>query len=257
MTKATLSISLRTFSPDDPGGWGHVVARARAAEAAGIDRVVVSDHVVFGEHLEAYGRPELGGIANGRQPTGPDGHWLEPLTSLAVIAGATSDHPARHRSPPRRAASPGGAGQDARRRSTCSPAGGSTSASASVGSARSTRRAASTSASAGRLLDRTLEVCQQLWRQERASYDSADLTFDAIHMMPKPRDAGRRPDLGQRHAQRPRRARASPASAAGGSRGATMPPTSRRRSRRCATRSPRGGGAGRHRGRGDAPGRET
>ena len=36
--------------------------RALAAERAGIDRVTVSDHVVFGENLEAYGNPETGGM---------------------------------------------------------------------------------------------------------------------------------------------------------------------------------------------------
>jgi alkanesulfonate monooxygenase SsuD/methylene tetrahydromethanopterin reductase-like flavin-dependent oxidoreductase (luciferase family) len=38
----------------------------------------------------------------------------------------------------------------------------------------------------GRLLDHTLEVCQTLWRDRRASYSSPELTFDAIHQMPKP-----------------------------------------------------------------------
>ena len=79
-----------TGPPTQPADWRYLVDRAQAAEEAGIDRVVVSDHVVFGEDLEAYGKPELGGIAGGRQPTGPDGCWLEPLTSLAVIAGATT-----------------------------------------------------------------------------------------------------------------------------------------------------------------------
>ena len=50
----------------------------------------MSDHVVFGERLEEYGRPEIGGQAGGKQPTGPDGHWLEPLTTLSVLAGMTS-----------------------------------------------------------------------------------------------------------------------------------------------------------------------
>jgi probable F420-dependent oxidoreductase len=40
----------------------------------------------------------------------------------------------------------------------------------------------------GRLLDQTLEVCQTLWREQRASYSSPDLSFGAIHMMPKPLD---------------------------------------------------------------------
>ena len=30
---------------------------ARAMDAAGVDRVVVSDHLVFGENLDAYGDP--------------------------------------------------------------------------------------------------------------------------------------------------------------------------------------------------------
>ena len=85
-----LSLYLTTYSAQDPDGWQHVLDRARAAEAAGFDRLVVPDHVVFGERLEEYARPEVGGAAGGQQPTGPDGYWLEPLTVLAVVAGITS-----------------------------------------------------------------------------------------------------------------------------------------------------------------------
>ena len=42
----------------------------------------------------------------------------------------------------------------------------------------------------GRWLDHTLEVCQALWTQQRASYDSAELSFEGIHQMPKPVQAG-------------------------------------------------------------------
>ena len=85
-----LSIMLRTYAPEDPGTWQPVLDTARAADAAGVDRVLVSDHVVFGENMEAYGRPETGGVQGGKQPTGPDGHWLEPLTALSVLCGMTS-----------------------------------------------------------------------------------------------------------------------------------------------------------------------
>src|SRR5436309_14125321 len=85
-----LSIMLTTFAASEPGGWQRMLDRARAADEAGVDRLFVSDHVAFGEHLEAYARPELGGWEGGRQPTGPDGHWLEPLTVLSVVAGVTS-----------------------------------------------------------------------------------------------------------------------------------------------------------------------
>src|SRR5438132_1798441 len=66
-----LSIMLTTFARSDPGGWEPMLERARAADEAGIDRLFVSDHVVFGENLEAYARPEIGGQEGGRQPTGP------------------------------------------------------------------------------------------------------------------------------------------------------------------------------------------
>ena len=63
-----ISIQLGNFAADDPGGWEHLLDRAVAADTAGIDRVVVSDHVVFGETLEEYARPEVGGTAGGKQP---------------------------------------------------------------------------------------------------------------------------------------------------------------------------------------------
>ena len=62
---------------------------AANADAAGVSRVVVSDHVVFGNALDAYADPKLGGIEGGRQPTGPDGWWLEPLAVLTFIAART------------------------------------------------------------------------------------------------------------------------------------------------------------------------
>ena len=48
MTTPQLSVSLRTYSPEDPGTWEPVLDCARVADAAGVDRVVVSYHVVFG-----------------------------------------------------------------------------------------------------------------------------------------------------------------------------------------------------------------
>ena len=85
-----LSLTLVTFSASDPGGWQHLVDRARLADDAGIDRLAVSDHVAFGPDLDAYGDPSQGGMAGGRQPTGPDGHWLEPLTVVSHLTAVTS-----------------------------------------------------------------------------------------------------------------------------------------------------------------------
>src|SRR4051794_26100047 len=79
-----------SFAATDPGSWEPLVERAVLLDEVGFDRLVVSDHVAFGTNLDAYGRPELGGQAGGRQPTGPDGHWLEPLTTLTYLAARTT-----------------------------------------------------------------------------------------------------------------------------------------------------------------------
>ena len=53
MTSPQVSIQLRTFRQDDPGSFQYVLDQARAADLAGIDRIAVSDHVAYGENLEA------------------------------------------------------------------------------------------------------------------------------------------------------------------------------------------------------------
>jgi probable F420-dependent oxidoreductase len=85
-----LSLHVGNFR-QDPGPWDAMFDKALAAEAAGIDRLMVSDHVVMGENLEEYGKPERGGMKGSVQPTGPDGQWLEPLTVLSMIAGMTQN----------------------------------------------------------------------------------------------------------------------------------------------------------------------
>ena len=59
------------------------------ADELGADRVLVSDHVLFGNALDAYTDPKNGGIEGGRQPTDSDGCWLEPLAVLAFMAART------------------------------------------------------------------------------------------------------------------------------------------------------------------------
>jgi alkanesulfonate monooxygenase SsuD/methylene tetrahydromethanopterin reductase-like flavin-dependent oxidoreductase (luciferase family) len=89
VSDAQLSAALVSYAAEEPGGWTAMLDTARLYDRAGIDRLVISDHVVFGEQLDAYGNPATGGTRGGKQPTGPDGHWLEPLTTLSVIAGST------------------------------------------------------------------------------------------------------------------------------------------------------------------------
>jgi probable F420-dependent oxidoreductase len=78
----TFSLGLPTFGAGLSGGWRSLLDIARAAEDAGVDRLIVVDHVVNGPHVDRY--------PWGRFPTGPDGDWLEPLTVLTAVAAATT-----------------------------------------------------------------------------------------------------------------------------------------------------------------------
>jgi probable F420-dependent oxidoreductase len=189
MSPIQLSTGVPSFAVEVPDSWQHLFDAARTADQAGIDRIVVSDHVVMGEHLEEYGRPEIGGQAGGKQPTGPDGPWLEPLTVLSVIAGKTSRVRlgtnilvAALRTPT----------VLAKQLATLDVlSGGRVDLGVGVGWQKEEYEACGLSFEGrGRLLEHTLEVCQTLWREQRATYDSPELTFDGIHLMPKPLQAG-------------------------------------------------------------------
>lgn len=184
-----ISLYLRTFTDGPHHDWRATLASARAMDIAGIDRVVVSDHVVFGENLEAYADPSVGGSSGGRQPTGPDGSWLEPLTVLTAIAATTerirlgtSILLAALRRP----------AVLAKQLATLDVLSeGRVDLGVGVGWQREEYDAAGLSfAHRGRLLDHTLDVCKTLWTEQRASYDSPELSFDGIHQMPKPVQSG-------------------------------------------------------------------
>ncbi len=174
-------------------GHGRLVAsarlRTRACDAAGIDRVNVSDHVVYGEALDEYGKPEVGGREGGTQPTGPDGHWLEPLTTLAVIAGQTSRVRLGTQILLAALRRPVILAKSAATLDVLS--GGRLDLGVGVGWQKAEYEAAGLPFERrGKLLDHTLEVVQTLWREQRASYASPELTFDGIHQMPKPLQDG-------------------------------------------------------------------
>jgi probable F420-dependent oxidoreductase len=180
-----LSVFLPTFAAEDPGDWGHVFDAARAADAAGVDRLVVSDHVVFGEHLDAYARPETGGVEGGRQPTGPDGHWLEPLTVLTAVAAQTTRIRLGTYILLAALRRPVVLAKQVATLDVLSH--GRVDLGVGIGWQREEYEAAGLDfGSRGRLLDHSLEICRTLWRDERASFTSPDLTFEAVHAMPKP-----------------------------------------------------------------------
>ena len=183
--KREISLLLRTYSDDPNQDWNATLEMARVMDAVGVDRVVVSDHLVFGENLDAYADPAVGGTAGGRQPTGPDGHWLEPLVFLTAVAATTTRirlGTAVLLAALRRPA------VLAKQLATMDVlSGGRVDLGVGVGWQREEYEAVGLPFEGrGRLLDHTLEVCQALWIQQRAVYSSPELSFDGIHQMPKP-----------------------------------------------------------------------
>ena len=184
-----LTIQPRNFAAEDPGGWGGLVDAAIAADTAGVDRIIVSDHVVFGERPEAYADPRRGGTAGGRQPTGPDGHWLEPLTTLAFLAGQTTRVRLGTSILIAALRRPAVLAKTAATLDVLS--GGRFDLGVGVGWQEEEYTAAGLDfAGRGRLLDHTLEVCRTLWTEDVASYASPELSFDHLHAMPKPVQPG-------------------------------------------------------------------
>ncbi|MGH2687090.1 MAG: TIGR03619 family F420-dependent LLM class oxidoreductase, partial [Actinomycetota bacterium] len=178
-----------SFSGEDPGGWDHLRTRVLVAEEAGIDRVVCSDHVVYGERLDAYGDPRAGGVSGGRQPTGPDGHWLEPLAVLTWAAALTERVRLGTNILIAALRRPAVLAKQVATLDVLS--GGRVDLGVGVGWQREEYEAVGLPFERrGRLLDHTLAVCQTLWREPRAAYDDEHLRFEGIHQMPKPPHPG-------------------------------------------------------------------
>ncbi|MGZ8748833.1 MAG: TIGR03619 family F420-dependent LLM class oxidoreductase, partial [Mycobacterium sp.] len=184
-----LSLYLTTYADAPQHDWRATLDLARAMDAAGVDRLVVSDHLVFGENLEAYSDPSIGGQAGGRQPTGPDGAWLEPLIVLTALAATTTRIRLGTAILLAALRRPAVLAKQLATLDVLSE--GRVDLGVGVGWQREEYDAAGLSfKDRGRLLDHTLEVCQTLWTQQRASYSSAELSFDGIHQMPKPVQTG-------------------------------------------------------------------
>jgi probable F420-dependent oxidoreductase len=180
-----LSMGLTTFAAEDPGGWDHLFTRAQMYDRTGVDRLTVSDHVVYGENLEAYSRPEIGGQAGGKQPTGPDGHWLEPLTVLTAISSVTTRVRLGTNILLAALRRPVVLSKTLSTLDVLSK--GRIDIGVGVGWQREEYEAAGLQFDGrGKLLDHSLAVCQTIWRNSTANFSDELLTFENIHSMPKP-----------------------------------------------------------------------
>ncbi len=177
-----LTLSIPSFGPFFPPGRLHeVIDLARRAEAAGIDTVIVPDHVVMGEHTEAYGW--------GPFPFPTSVPWLEPLTVLAAIAGATSRVrlaigilivPLR----PAIVLAKAAATLDVLSQ-------GRLDLGVGVGWQREEFLAAGLDFdSRAQRLDDTIAACRALWRESPASFSSETVSFEKIWCEPRPVQLG-------------------------------------------------------------------
>ena len=180
-----LTVGLRNFAATPPADWRHLLDQARAANDAGVDRVFVSDHVAFGRDLGGYADPGRGGVTGGRQPTGPDGDWLEALTVLAAMAAVTRRVKLATNvlvAPLRPAV------VLAKTAATIDVlSAGRFELGVGIGWQEAEYRAAGVDfARRGRILDQTLEACRQLWTANETNLAGDDFELAGIHMMPKP-----------------------------------------------------------------------
>jgi probable F420-dependent oxidoreductase len=182
MDHPTLTVGLPNFGSFFPREeWRRFVDLARAAEDAGVDRVVVVDHVVMGPHTEEY--------SWGKFPTPPESPWLEPMTMLAAIASATSTirlatgiliAPLRP------------AVLLAKQAATLDVlSGGRLDLGVGSGWQREEYDAEGLDFERrGQLLTDTVAACKVLWRDTPAHFDSPTLSFKEVYCEPKPLQAG-------------------------------------------------------------------
>lgn len=178
----TLTIGLANFGATyPPGEWHRFVDLGRAADDAGVDRIVVVDHVVMGPHPENY--------VWGKFPVPPDAPWLEPLTMLTAIAAVTT----RVRlatgiliAPLRPAAFL------AKQVATLDQlSGGRVDLGVGTGWQREEYEAQGLAfENRGQLLDDSIAACRVLWRDTPAAFSSPTLSFTDIYCEPKPVQPG-------------------------------------------------------------------
>ncbi|HEX4732450.1 MAG TPA: TIGR03619 family F420-dependent LLM class oxidoreductase [Solirubrobacterales bacterium] len=161
--------------------WARLLDLAVAADEAGVDTVVLVDHMVLGGDLSGY--------PYGPFATAPDAPWMEPLTCLAAIAGRTARvrlmtgvliAPLR---PPALLA------KTAATLDVLS--GGRLDLGVGTGwLAKEYEAAGLDFAERGRLLDDALDACAALWQGGPTDFDSPRLRFEDVYCEPRPRQAG-------------------------------------------------------------------
>jgi probable F420-dependent oxidoreductase len=180
--KPQLSVGVANYGATFAAGeWRGLLDLGRAADDAGVDRIVIVDHVVMGEHTENY--------EWGKFPVPPEAPWLEPLAVLSAIAAVTT----RVRlatgiliAPLRPAAFL------AKQAATLDQlSGGRLDLGVGTGWQREEYDAEGISfEQRGQLLTDSIAACKVLWRDTPAHFDGPTLSFRDIYCEPKPVQSG-------------------------------------------------------------------
>src|SRR3954451_15368854 len=175
--RVQLSLGIPNFGPWAAAALQPLLDLARAADTAGVDRLVVSDHVLLGHHTDAY--------RWGRFPTPPDAAWLEPLACLTAFAAVTD----RVRLSTGILIAPlRPAPVLAKTVSTLDVlSGGRVDLGVGVGWQREEYDATGIAfAGRGDLLEETMAACRALWSALPASYDGKHVVFTDVCCSPLP-----------------------------------------------------------------------
>jgi probable F420-dependent oxidoreductase len=177
-----LSVGIANYGATFAAGeWRGLLDLGRAADDTGVDRIIVVDHVVMGEHTENY--------QWGRFPVPPEAPWLEPLSVLSAIAAVTT----RVRiatgiliAPLRPAAFL------AKQAATLDQlSGGRLDLGVGTGWQREEYDAEGISfEQRGQLLTDSIAACKVLWRDTPANFQGPTLSFRDIYCEPKPVQPG-------------------------------------------------------------------
>jgi probable F420-dependent oxidoreductase len=173
----TLTLALPNFGHYAPPSCRDLVEIARMAEDAGVDRVMVSDHVIMGPNANAYPWGDF--------PLHVDDPWYEPLTLLSAIASCT----ARVRlatgiliSPLR---NPVVLAKTAATIDQVSD--GRLDLGVGVGWQREEYEACGLDWDARwRLISESLECCSLLWGEQPVSFAGRDVAFSDVYCVPRP-----------------------------------------------------------------------
>src|SRR5262245_13979784 len=196
--RLALSVTVSGLSRLFGGDLRGLLEVARAADDLGIDQLVIPDHLAMGRRTDRY--------PYGRFPLPLEEPWLEPMTTLAAIAGVTR----RIRLAtgvliaPLRA--PLVLAKTAATLDVLS--GGRLDLGVGVGWPEEEYAAAGVPwASRWRRLEDGLRACRALWRDAPASFRSETVSFDEVWCLPRPVQEGGVPlwfgvALGQRNLER-------------------------------------------------------